>query len=571
MPSSRLFHNRRAAPAAAVILFIFVFTQPCAGIAANTIVGTDVTVPNAVVVSADSIASAVGNQVLLDGGNAIDAAVAVGFALAVTLPRAGNIGGGGFMLIRLSGGQEKFIDYREKAPGGTHRDMFLGKDGEVIEDLSTVGHLAAGVPGTVYGLAYAHEAYGTLPWERLVEPAVRLARKGFVVSPSLARSLDTRRTRLDKFDETRRIFVAPEHRAGDRIIQLDLAATLERIAADWTDFYKGETARLIVEEMRRGGGLITTDDLASYHPVPREPIRFAYRDYSFTAAPLPSSGGVILSQVLQILERRGAAALEWQSAAYVHLVSEAEKIAYRGRALYLGDTDFYPSPWEKMIDPGTIDALAGLISDGKRLKVTALESTDLLESEQTTHFSVVDRWGNAVANTYTLNGSYGSGVVVKGAGFLLNNEMDDFAVKPGHANLYGLVGSEANAVGSGKRMLSSMSPTFVYNGDRLRMVLGSPGGSTIPTAVLQVILNVIDHGMPLPQALAAGRFHEQYLPDCIYIENGALAPGVIDALLEIGHKIQIRKPIGNVQAIFLDGGKLTGASDPRGAGRAVGH
>jgi gamma-glutamyltranspeptidase/glutathione hydrolase len=305
--------------------------------------------------------------------------------------------------------------------------------------------------------------------------------------------------------------------------------------------------------------------------VPREPIRFRYRDYRLTVAPLPSSGGVILSQVLQLLERHDAASLERQSAAYVHLVSEAEKIAYRGRALYLGDTDFYSSPWEKMIEPGTVAELAMLISADNRLKVRALESTDLLESEETTHFSIVDRWGNAVANTYTLNGSYGSGVVVKGAGFLLNNEMDDFAVKPGHPNMYGLVGSEANSIQPGKRMLSSMSPTFVYKGDELHMVLGSPGGSTIPTAVLQVILNVVDHGMTLPGAVAAGRFHEQYLPDCIFIENGALDPATIDALLELGHKIQIRKPIGDVQAVLIEGGRLTGASDPRGAGRAVGH
>lgn len=496
--------------------------------AAETAAGAHVSVTDAIVVTADSIASAVGHEVFLDGGNAVDAAVAVGFALAVTLPRAGNIGGGGFMMIHLSDGQEKFIDYREKAPLAARRDMYLDENGDVVDSLSTAGHLAVGVPGTVYGFAYAHEAFGRLPWKRLIEPAVHLAREGFVVRPSLAGSLRKKRDLLGKNEEARRIFVAPNHEPGDRLVQLDLAATLERIAEDWTDFYRGRTAQLIVEEMRRGGGLMTMQDLTSYRAVPREPLRFRYRDYEITAAPLPSSGGVILAQVFQMLEFRNSSSLPRQSAAYVHLLSEAEKIAFRGRALYLGDTDFYPSPWENMIDPANTSRLADLICADSPLKVGTLETTDLLESEQTTHYSIVDEWGNAVANTFTLNSAYGSGVVVKGAGFLLNNEMDDFSVKPGYPNLYGLVGSEANAIEPGKRMLSSMSPTFVHRDESLLMVLGSPGGSIIPTTVLQVILNVVDHGMPLTDAVAAGRFHQQCLPDVIYIENGALAPDVID-------------------------------------------
>lgn len=539
--------------------------------AGTTTTGPHVTVPHAIVVSADSLASAVGNQVLLDGGNAVDAAVAVGFALAVTLPRAGNIGGGGFMLVRMGGGGEAAIDYREKASLAAHRDMFLDGDGNVVPELSTVGHLAAGVPGTVSGLAYAHKTYGTLPWRRLVEPAIRLARDGFTVSPALARSLRAKRDLLEKHGEAYRLFVAPDFEAGDRLIQLDLAVTLDRIAKDWTDFYRGETARLIVDEMRRGGGLVSMKDLDSYRPVARTPIRFRYRDYTIVSAPLPSAGGVLLSQIFQILEARRASGLVRHSAAQVHLLAEAEKIAYRGRALYLGDPDFYTSPWEKMIDPGTVASLAGLIEFDGVVSVDTLETTDLLGSEQTTHFSIVDRWGNAVANTYTLNGSYGCGVVVAGAGFLLNNQMDDFSSKPGHPNSYGLVGSAANAIEPGKRMLSSMSPTFVEKNDSLVMVLGTPGGATIPTSVAQVILNVLDYGMPLVDAVAAKRFHEQYLPDVIYIENGALAEGVIDRLLTMGHKIQIRKPIGNVQAIILENGKLTGVSDPRGVGRAVGH
>ena len=367
------------------------------------------------------------------------------------------------------------------------------------------------------------------------------------------------------------MFVASGYRPGDEMVQPDLAETLERISQDWRDFYRGETARLIAAEMETHGGLVTTEDLAGYRAVWREPIRFRYRGFEITTAPLPSSGGVILSQVLQILERHNAASLDRQSPAYVHLVAEAEKLAYRCRALYLGDGDFYPSPWEDLIAPATVERLAGYISSGKKLKVDSLEAVELLESEETTHISVVDRWGNAVANTYTLNDSYGSGVVVPGAGFLLNNEMDDFSVKPDHANLYGLVGSEANAIEPGKRMLSSMTPTFVYDEDGLLLVLGSPGGATIPTAVLQVILNVIDHGMSLYDAVSAGRFHEQYLPDRIFIENGALPPGTIDVLLEIGHKIEIRRPIGEIQAILVGNGRLTGVCDRRGAGRAVGH
>ncbi len=565
---------RIAAVAVCVLLSV---SSPVSATTPPTITGTDIVASNAMVVSADSIASAVGNQILKAGGNAVDAAVAVGFALAVTLPRAGNIGGGGLMLIRLADGQEKFVDYRERAPSGVSRDMYLDGESKVISGLSTRGHLAAGVPGTVYGLAYAHQAFGTLPWKTLLEPAVLLARKGFVVSPSLAAGLTSKRALLETSEESRRIFVAPGYKAGDHLVQTDLAATLERIAADWRDFYAGETADLLVEEMRRGGGLITAEDLAAYHPIPREPVRFRYRGLDITSAPLPSSGGIILALILQMLDSHKEWRFDRGSADYVHLLSELEKIAYRGRALYLGDLDFYASPWEQLVSKETAARLAQLVSPRKILKLSKLESVDMLGakkggmSEETTHYSIVDRWGNAVANTYTLNGSFGSGVVVKGAGFLLNNEMDDFSIKPGVPNLYGLVGSEANAIEPGKRMLSSMTPTFVYKDEELFLVLGSPGGSTIPTSVLQVILNVVDHGMPLFDAVAAKRFHEQYLPDRIFIENGALTPDVIDELLEMGHKLQIRTPIGRVQAILIENGRLHGASDPRGSGRATGH
>jgi gamma-glutamyltranspeptidase/glutathione hydrolase len=542
--------------------------------AVESVCGVNITVANAVVVTADSIASVVGSQVLIDGGNAVDAAVAVGFALAVTLPRAGNVGGGGFMLIRLTDGYETFLDYRERAPLGASRDMYLDDDGVVVPKASTEGYLAVGVPGTVYGLAYAHESFGKLPWKRLLGPAIVLARDGFTVGPALAKSLRAKRALLELHEESRRIFVTPDYRPGDRLVQPDLASTLERIAGDWRDFYRGKTARLLVEEMTRGGGLISMEDLSAYEVVAREPIRTTYHDFEITGAPLPSSGGIMLSQLLQMLERHDVSSLPRQTAAYVHLVSEAEKIAFRSRALYLGDTDFYAAPWRELIDPEVAGRMSDLISRDEIIEVEELEATNLLaggSSEQTTHFSIVDRNGMAVANTYTLNGSYGSGVMVTGAGFLLNNEMDDFAIKPGHANLYGLAGGEANAVAPGKRMLSSMSPTFVYDDGDLYMVLGTPGGSTIPTTILQVFLNVVDYGMPLFDAVSAKRFHEQYTPEPIYIENGALGNECIDALLEMGHRIEIRKPIGEVQAILIEGSRLTGVSDPRGNGRAVGY
>lgn len=598
-----LFRRRAVTSCTAILILALSLTVVSAAGKSNksrTQAGVNVTTKNAIVVTADSIASAVGNQVLLDGGNAVDAAVAVGFALVVTLPRAGNIGGGGFMLIRLHNGEDDFIDYREKAPRKAHRDMYLDDEGKVISKLSTVGHLAVGVPGTVYGLALAHQTHGTLPWKTLLAPAIRLAREGFVINAASVKSLKDERETLRKFEVTKRIFVTPDYEPGDRLIQKDLATTLERIAKDWRDFYTGKTARLIVAEMERHGGLIMKEDLEEYAAKVREPVRVEYHGYQIISAPLPSSGGVILSQLLQMLECLEASSVPRQSSDYVHRVCEAEKIVYRGRALYLGDDDFYPSPWEDMTTPATASRLAKLIHPDRKLKLEDLESEILLPGwsaplrrsrsldpdcgqgrsgdnrgfqshEQTTHFSIVDRWGNAVANTYTLNDSYGSGVVVEGGGFFLNNEMDDFSIKPGHPNLYGLVGSEANAIEPGKRMLSSMSPTIVTTGGELRMVLGTPGGATIPTTLLQVILNVIDRDMPLFDAVAAGRFHEQYLPDRIYVENGALVPDAIDCLLEMAHRIEIRKPIGNVQAILVKEGTLNGVSDPRGNGRAVGH
>jgi gamma-glutamyltranspeptidase/glutathione hydrolase len=580
---------------------------PRAGAASGGVVsGRTVTAKHAMVVSADSIASRVGMDVLMRGGNAIDAAVAVAFALAVTYPRAGNLGGGGFMLVRLSSGEIHFIDYRETAPLAASRDMFVDSLGSVIEDLSTVGHLASGVPGTVAGLAGAHDRFGTIPWSDLVSPAWRLAKDGYPASRSLVESIAEERDLLERQPETKAIFIDPAFSQGDLIRQPDLAETLHRLMSEGADdFYRGRTADLIVAESRRGGGLLANEDLAAYRPKFRDPIRVRYRGFEVVSAPLPSSGGIILSLLFQMLGRYDVGALGYHTREHVHLVSEAEKVAYRVRALYMGDFDFYPTPWKALLDPAYAGRLDRLISFSRVLPVSVLDATDLAppgadapappaaaspepEHRETTHFSIVDRWGNAVSNTYTLNGSFGSGVTVTGAGFLLNNEMDDFSIKPGHPNLYGLVGSEANAIEPGKRMLSSMSPSFVLKDGALFMVVGTPGGSTIPTSILQVISNVVDFRMTLEEAVAAGRVHNQYLPDRISIERDVLSAGVVEGLRKLGHRVEEREMIGDVQAILIpvavltrngrprdprdrEGGRLVGVSDPRGNGRATGY
>jgi gamma-glutamyltranspeptidase/glutathione hydrolase len=560
--------------------------------------GKTVSVNNAVVVSADSIASAVGTDVLRRGGNAVDAAVAVAFTLAVTYPQAGNLGGGGFMLVHLAGGESHFIDYRETAPSTASRDMYLDPLGNVIAGKSTRGHLAVGVPGTVAGMEMAHKRFGKLAWGDVLSYSWSLAENGFAVDEFLVGRINEKRDLLSSHPATREIFVDPGLTPGDTLRQPDLAQTIYRIMTEGaTDFYEGKTADLIAAEMQRGGGMVTKINLASYRPKFREPTKIKYHTYEILSAPLPSSGGIILSEILQILERRNVGKMGYHSKDHIHLFAEAAKIAYRLRALYMGDADFYPTPWEGLTDPLYVEKLDALIDMSRVLPVRELDQLDLTppgatvgrdeatgaattgtESEETTHFSIVDRWGNVVSNTYTLNGSFGSGVTVPGAGFLLNNEMDDFSIKPGHANLYGLVGSEANAIQPGKRMLSSMSPTIVLREGEPFMVVGTPGGSTIPTAVLQVISNVVDFKMTLERAVAEGRVHNQYLPDKIAIEEGAIAAPVIDALEKLGHKVIVREPIGDIQAILIQNGRrkngdgrIVGCSDPRRNGRAIGY
>jgi gamma-glutamyltranspeptidase/glutathione hydrolase len=523
-----------------------------------------------VVASPESLASSVGAGILRQGGNAVDAAIAVHFALAVTFPIAGNLGGGGFMLVHTDSGQFA-IDYRETAPAAASRDMYLDAAGNVIAGLSLETHRAAGIPGSVAGMWLAHRKFGTIPWRRLLEPAIRLAEKGRRLDAwTAARFAEEDRSNFrDYFRGT----------AGTVLVQKELAATLRRIAARGRDgFYRGETARQIAGEMKRGGGLITLEDLAGYEARMRRPIEGTYRGCRVVCMPPPSSGGVALLELLNMMERFEPAALGHNTVDDIHLVAEMETRVFADRAEYLGDPDFGAVPVARLISKPYAAARLDGISPGRRTPPSEIRAGRVArESEQTTHFSVVDRWGNAVANTTTLNDWFGSGIVVRGAGFLLNNEMDDFSAKPGAPNMYGVTGDVANAIAPGKRMLSSMCPTFVYRNGRLWLVLGTPGGPTIFTTVFQVIVNKVDFGMPLEDAVAAPRFHHQWPPrtrdaDVIFVESDRdLEAAVQTQLAARGWAIQPRSPLGNVQAIEIVGRKAIGASDPRGIGRVAGE
>ncbi len=524
------------------------------------------------VASACPEATAAGVRVLEAGGNAVDASIAVGFVLAVSYPAAGNIGGGGFMLIRLADGETSLIDFREKAPSGAHRDMYLDRDGDVIEDLSVRGHLASGVPGTVAGFWKAHQMHGSTEWRELVAPSVELAENGFPVGPHLAASLEKLHVHLEKWPGLSKFFdrEGRPFDVGDILVQHDLARTLEAIAEEGPDgFYSGRTAGLIEEEMRRGGGLITEEDLASYEAVEREPVKGSYRGFDIISAPPPSSGGVVLLEILNILEGYDIGGM--RDIEEVHLVIEAERRAYADRAQWLGDPDFADIPVERLISK---DYAGDLRNNIKTRAARSVEldagGSHMTESEETTHYSVVDAGGNAVAVTTTLNGSYGSYVVVGGSGFLMNNEMDDFSVKPGVANMYGLTGGEANAIVPGKRMLSSMSPTIVVRDGETWLVLGSPGGSTIITTVAQVMMNIIDFGMEPLEAVAAPRYHHQWSPDLVYHEENAFTADERAGLERKGHELRRRPPIGDVQLIMKDGTSLVGISDTRRGGLSRG-
>ncbi len=529
--------------------------------------------------STDEHASLAGLEILRKGGNAVDAAVAVGFALAVTHPAAGNLGGGGFMVIRLADGRETTIDYREMAPAGATRDMFLGADGNPVAERSLVGPLASGVPGSVAGLAYAHRKYGKLPLATVMAPAIALARGGFDVTWALADSLAGSKDLLSRFPATARAFQRADGTwltQGDRLVQADLARTLERIAADGPDaFYKGPIADLIVAEMRRTGGLITRADLASYVPRERPPVVGTYRGYRVVSMPPPSSGGIALLQLLNILEAFPLPDYGHNSSRTIHLVSEAARRVYADRSAWLGDPEFFRVPVEGLISRRYADHLRAGISETRATlsRDVAPGQPRAYEPSDTTHYSVVDADGSAVATTTTLNGSYGSGQLVPGAGFLLNNEMDDFSAKPGSPNMFGLIGGEANAVAPGKRMLSSMTPTLLVKDGKTRLVAGSPGGSRIITTVLQVVLNVVDFKMSVQEAVDAPRFHHQWLPDTIRVERQGFPADVVTNLEAMGHAVTAGEDMGDVHAIMIDPvtGLRLGASDPRLDGRTVGY
>jgi len=526
-----------------------------------------VTLEGGAVASPDEYGAKVAADILRKGGNAVDAAVATAFTLAVTYPEAGNIGGGGFMTLFMDG-KPYFLDYRETAPKAASRNMYLDEKGEVIENMSLVGARAAGVPGTVMGLWDAHEKFGKLPWAELLTPAIVYARNGFKVAE---KQYMYRQEALELFKgATNFNDYFGSMKVGEVLRQPELAKTLERIASKGADeFYKGETADLLVKQMEQDKGLITKQDLAEYKAIWRKPLHVNWRGNTLYTAPLPSSGGVALAQLIGIKELRADdfKGVELNSARYIHLLAEIEKRVFADRADYLGDPQFTKAPVAELTDASYLARRAHEINP------TAISPTENikpgLEPHQTTHFSIVDKQGNAVSNTYTLNWDYGSGVVVKGAGFLLNDEMDDFSSKPGVANAFGVVGGSANAIEPGKRMLSSMSPSLVTRDGQVTLVLGTPGGSRIFTSIFQVLNNIYDYNLPLKEAVGAQRVHHQLLPkDTIYYDAYAPLTGKpAEELKAMGYKLEDQGwEMGNVQAIKVDGAKLETASDPRGRG-----
>ncbi|MBI3949345.1 MAG: gamma-glutamyltransferase [Acidobacteria bacterium] len=531
------------------------------------------------VASTSEMASQVGVEILKKGGNAVDAAVAVGLALAVVYPVAGNLGGGGFMLIRRADGRTTMLDYREMAPARAHREMYLDEHGNVIPEASTVGYRAVGVPGTVAGFAMALEKFGSLSWAGVAAPAEKLAREGFVVRDSLTRSLKGYSSLLSRFPDSNRIFLRDGHpyQEGEILRQPELAVTLRRlIERGPREFYEGETARMIADDMTKNGGLMTLEDLKTYRVVERQPSRTTYRGYEIITAPPPSSGGVALIEMLHMLEPYDLASLGHNSSEYVHLLVEVMRRAFADRAEFLGDPDFSRIPVAGLISRAYAEKHRETIDLKRATPSAEIGHGNPLayESEQTTHYTVVDAAGNIVSNTYTLNGGYGSGVVARGTGILLNSEMDDFSSKPGVPNQFGLIQGEANAVGPQKRPLSAMTPTIVLKDGRAVFAVGSPGGPTIINTVLQVILNVIDFKMNIQQAFDMPRVHHQWLPDEITYEPFGLSRDTVEALKQRGHKFRdTPRFIGDAHGIMIEPetGIRLGASDARLDGRAVGY
>ncbi|MBK7630022.1 MAG: gamma-glutamyltransferase [Ignavibacteriales bacterium] len=533
---------------------------------------------NGMVVSASELATKVGVEILQKGGNAIDAAVAVGFALAVTYPSAGNIGGGGFMVIHLNDGKNTAIDYREKAPSGANEFIFQDSLGNFLPDKSQFGVTSSGVPGSVAGLIYALEKYGSLTLAEVIQPAIDLARNGFELEYRLAKSIEYELEYFNQYESSKKIFSKDGNAfvEGDLFFQNDLSNTLERIKKNGTSgFYSGKTAELIISQIKQLEGVITLDDLNNYKPIERNPILTDYKGYKIITMGPPSGGGVTLIQMLNILENYSFEKVEWGSSEYFHKLIEVMKFSFADRSKHVGDPDFYNVPINWLVSK----KYAKYISD--KIKIYAIPSSEILpgdensysESEETTHYSIVDKFGNAVSTTTTINSSFGSKIVVEGAGFLLNNEMDDFSSKLGEPNQFGLIGSEANKIEPNKRMLSSMSPTIILKDDKPFMVVGSPGGSTISTVVLQVILNVLDFGMDIQQAIDMPRIHHQWLPDVINYERFGLSLDVIQSLKNKGHIVGENRTLGRCEGIVIDyeNKVFYGATDPRGYGAAIGY
>lgn len=536
-------------------------------------INKNVTCKNGAVVSANVLASEIGVNILKQGGNAVDAAIATHMALAVVFPGAGNIGGGGFMIVHLSNGQNIAIDFREVAPGKASRDMYLDANGNPDTKLSQDGHLAAGVPGSVAGM-FAALKYARLPFKKLIQPAIDLAENGFVITDAEARTFNSSKDAFIKLNTVVPLFVKnTPWKPGDTLYQKDLANTLKRIRDNGAKgFYEGETAKLIVGEMKRGNGIITVADLKNYKAIVREPLIFNYKDNTIVTMPLSSSGGILLEQMMKMSSMEGIDKMKFETPQSVQLMTEIERRAYADRAKYLGDPAFVKVPAKTLVSNTYLrkrlsDYKPGVAGNSKDVKEGIIGH----ESNETTHFDVIDKDGNAVSETTTLNGWFGSKTVVTGAGFFLNNEMDDFSAKPGAPNMYGAVGAEANAIAPHKRMLSSMTPTIVLKNDKPWIIAGTPGGTAIPTSVYQTLIDIIDFKMNPEDAVNAPKFHHQWLPDELYVEN-TFDKNVSDALKKMGYTISIMFGIGRTEVIMEQpDGIITGVADNRGEDAAVGY